>query len=289
MGFVVGDPVVLSNTFTVSGTATDPSLVSLSVTTPAGVTTTYTYAAAQITRTSAGLYTKTITVSAAGAWRYVWTGTGTAADVAPGSFRVDAVAAAVPLATLADINARRATALTSAEEVRVEAILRDASAAVRGYTGQHLTEATETLRIKARTGVVRLPQRPVTAVSVVEDPDDNAISFEWWGDDRVYVGGLTPLNQWELNMRRAPVVYLDITYTHGYATIPDDIVAVVCQIAARAAGVNPEDSGKTSETITNYSYSTGGAAAAGGVGMLSDERSVLDRYRRPGGTAVLAS
>lgn len=193
------------------------------------------------------------------------------------------------LATIADVEARLARDLTGADETRMGRLLIDASAAVRGYTGQLFDVVSETLRMKARTGVLRLPQRPVTAVAAVEDPDDNAVSFEWWGDDRVYVGGLTPLNQWEINGRRSPVTYLDVTYTHGYAAVPADIVAVVCQMAMRAYGVDATDSGKTSESITNYSYSTGGAAAAGGVGMLSDERAVLDRYRRPGGMAVLAS
>lgn len=193
------------------------------------------------------------------------------------------------LATIADVEARLARDLTGADETRMARLLLDASAAVRGYTGQQFDSDTETIRVKARTGVLRLPQRPVTAVGAVEDTDGNAISHEWWGDDRVYVASLTLLNEWEINGRRSPVTYIDVTYTHGYATVPEDIVAVVCQMAMRAYGIRPDDAGKTSESIANYSYSTGGAAAAGGVGMLNDERAVLDRYRRPGGMAVLAS
>lgn len=86
--FVVGDTVTLTNTFKVSGTATDPSTVSLVVTDPAGTATTYTYAGATITKSSTGVYTKNITASTAGLWAYTWTGTGTAADVESGSFEV---------------------------------------------------------------------------------------------------------------------------------------------------------------------------------------------------------
>lgn len=86
--FVVGDTVTLSNTFAVSGTATDPTTVSLTVTDPTGSSTTYTYAGAAITRTATGVYTKNITASAVGAWGVVWTGTGTAADVALSGFEV---------------------------------------------------------------------------------------------------------------------------------------------------------------------------------------------------------
>ena len=90
--FVVGDTVTLSNTFKVSGTATDPTAISLAVTDPAGTATTYTYAGGTITKTSTGLYTKNITASTAGLWSYTWTGTGTAADVENGSFTVEVLA-----------------------------------------------------------------------------------------------------------------------------------------------------------------------------------------------------
>ena len=66
-------------------------------------------------------------------------------------------------------------------------------------------------------------------------------------------------------------------------------MAVVCQIAARAFGRPADQTGVSSETIGQYSYQVGGAAAAGPVGMLADERAVLDRYRRVGGTAWVAS
>ena len=192
------------------------------------------------------------------------------------------------LATVAQVEARLARDLTGADETRMARLLDDASAAVRGYTGQEFTSSTTTVRVKAKTGVLFLPQRPVTAVTAVEDTDNNALSYQWYGDDRIYLWSLTPINEWEINVPLKRMVYVDITYTHGYATVPDDIVAVVCQMAMRAYGVDATDSGKTSESISNYSYSTGGAAAAGGVGLLSDERAVLDRYRRPGGIAVLA-
>ena len=84
MGFLVGEPAVLTNTFTVGGVATDPTTVALAVTDPAGVTTTYTYAGATVSKTSTGVYTKTITPALAGTWAYVWAATGTVEDIAPG-------------------------------------------------------------------------------------------------------------------------------------------------------------------------------------------------------------
>lgn len=84
--FYDGDVATLTNTFAVSSTPTDPTTVSLAITTPSGTTTTYTYAAAEITRTSAGVYTKSIASPEAGDWTFVWTGTGAAADVVKGSW-----------------------------------------------------------------------------------------------------------------------------------------------------------------------------------------------------------
>lgn len=86
--YVVDDTVVLTNTFNVGGTATDPTTITLEVTDPSGTPDTYTYGGGTITKTATGVYTKTITVDQRGTWTYRWTGTGTAADVEDGSFEV---------------------------------------------------------------------------------------------------------------------------------------------------------------------------------------------------------
>lgn len=78
----------LTNTFKVGGTATDPTTVSLTVTDPTGAATTYTFAAAQITKTDTGVYTKDIACATAGTWTYEWIGTGAASDAAAGTWDV---------------------------------------------------------------------------------------------------------------------------------------------------------------------------------------------------------
>lgn len=82
------ETATLSNTFTLNNVATDPGTISLAVTDPLGATSTYTFAGAQITRTSAGVYWKEIPVSTAGEWTYLWTGTSPVADANHGSFTV---------------------------------------------------------------------------------------------------------------------------------------------------------------------------------------------------------
>ena len=72
-----------SNTFQVDGVDTDPTTVSLIVTPPDGAAVTYTYAAAEITKTATGVYAKDIscTSTVPGVWNAVWVGTGAASDV----------------------------------------------------------------------------------------------------------------------------------------------------------------------------------------------------------------
>jgi hypothetical protein len=78
----VGDVAKVSVTFTVSGVATDPSTIELSVQSPSGTTTTYSYAATSVTKASTGSYYKNVTLDAEGTWYWRWKGTGnaTAAD-----------------------------------------------------------------------------------------------------------------------------------------------------------------------------------------------------------------
>jgi hypothetical protein len=96
----------LSNTFTVAGAPTDPTTVSLTVTTPSGVATTYTYAGSAVTKDSAGVYHKDVTCSEAGDWQYQWTGTGAATDTTLGTFTVQEAALGKLYATVDALKSR---------------------------------------------------------------------------------------------------------------------------------------------------------------------------------------
>lgn len=79
----------LTNTFSVGGTATDPTTVTLVVTDPLGQATTYTQSDGDFTHTNGtGIYSIDIPCTSAGTWSYVWTGTGTASDVVAGTWTV---------------------------------------------------------------------------------------------------------------------------------------------------------------------------------------------------------
>ena len=171
--FVAGDTVTLTNTFAVSGAATDPSTVSLVVTDPAGTATTYTYAGATITKSSTGVYTKNITASTAGLWAYTWTGTGTAADVANGTFEVHAnqpvAASAVDILTL--IEARQALSMNGDEGSAELALLVSAVSGQLDELCGPIVQRTVTGEAHDGGALVRLKHAPVASVTSVVEYD----------------------------------------------------------------------------------------------------------------------
>lgn len=86
--YLEGATVRLQATFKVSGTETDPNTVTLKVKDPSGTTTSYTYAAGELTKDSTGVYYKDVTPDDVGAWTYRFIGTGAAAGVDEATFEV---------------------------------------------------------------------------------------------------------------------------------------------------------------------------------------------------------
>ena len=143
------------------------------------------------------------------------------------------------------------------------ALLR-ASVRVRAYTGQQISAGTSTVTL--RGPVCRLPQRPVTAVTSVTDEDGVVLAST---DYELAPGGTLSVDDTGL---------LTVTYSHGFAVIPDEVVEVVCTVAARlsvsnealASGVQQEQSGSASQTF-------GWDAWKAQSSLTSEEKAVLDR------------
>lgn len=187
------------------------------------------------------------------------------------------------LATRDDLENRYPGVVPEALYARFEFVLADASAAVRRRAGQDFNAAATTARFKIRNGIVRLAQRPVTAVTSVQDVNGNDVAYEWDGNDRLDVC-CNPLNAWELEPYRNGLRHVDVTYGHGYTTIPDDIIGITCAAAFRALGQSPLDGSITQESIDGYMYQRGTIGAAGAFGFLPDELEILNLYRRVGGS-----
>lgn len=193
-----------------------------------------------------------------------------------------------PIATIEDVEDRLGRTIEGEDErIRVAALLDDASGAIRAYCGRPFASGPVTLRIRPSGDYIRLGR--ATSVTAVTNPASvppgAAVPFQFDQLDRVYLWPVT--YRWALDweFRGVPTV-VDIAYVADDDT-PAAVLAICCQMAMRAYGVRPEDSGKQQEAIAGYSYSTGTSAASGGVGMLPDERAVLDRFVNVGNTIWL--
>jgi hypothetical protein len=128
--------------------------------------------------------------------------------------------AIAPLATIADLTARGVT-VDASEVAAVNSYLDVASALVRDAAGSPVSQTTSTLTLEARGIRVALPGAPVTAVSAVS-VDGVAVS-----DYKLLSGALTR----PCGFREGEEV--TVTYTHGLATVPADIVDIVCRLAGQ--------------------------------------------------------
>lgn len=191
------------------------------------------------------------------------------------------------LATLEDVEARLGSRIDDEQRARIAAaLLRDASAAVRLYTGQTFTQVVDdVVMVRVRNGVGRLPQRPVTAVTAATarafDGSQIPTWFQWDGVQAVRAYPQVP-NVFAFEPFTVDLAWITVTYTHGYpdGELPPALVGIVAQIVGRALGTDLLQSGVQSETIAGYSYTLGAAAAAGGFGLLPNEKSALDYFRR---------
>lgn len=201
-----------------------------------------------------------------------------------------------PLATVTDLEARLGRDLTAEEAARADALLADASALIRAYTRQDFTQVLGDVIVLRPVGtVVRLPQRPVQQVTQVvavggsDTLPDVALpagSWTWDGIDRVDIW--PPSTDWILNLPEAradgwpSVNTYRITYDHGYATVPADVVATVCAMVLRTLLSPSMAAGMVSERIGAYNYQLqqGSGSSGAAVTLTTADRDALKRYRR---------
>lgn len=194
----------------------------------------------------------------------------------------------VALATVADCEDRLGSSITDADQrTRLASLLDDASAAIRTYTGRSWDTGTVERVMRPSGSYVRLPRGGTYTITAVVDAVSGVdVPYQFDGLDRIYLWPPLFRDGFERDFTGIPAT-VRVSYT-ATSVVPPAIVAVCCQMAIRAYGLDPKDSGHQQESIVGYSYSVGVAAASGGIGMLPDERRVLDAFSSVGGTAWLA-
>lgn len=113
-------------------------------------------------------------------------------------------------------------------------------------------------------GDLVLPEPPVLDVASVVDGED-AVA----GTSLVFTrsGLLRGESYWSGQE-------MTVTYTHGFSPVPDDVVSLCLQVAARIYYAQP--GGVDSESIGSYSYSA--SSNGGGIALSEDERRICRAF-----------
>ncbi|MFC4006637.1 hypothetical protein ACFOY2_05355 [Nonomuraea purpurea] len=174
----------------------------------------------------------------------------------------------LPLASPADA-ARLGYALP---EGRGMEMLARASARLRREAGRPISSTISTVRRRVEGGTALLPGGPITAVSTVarlpEDGGATLTGWRWDGMERVH---RIPLWCGDVN----------VTYAHGFTSMPDELLDLVCSVAARlssteeAAGM---EAGIRSESIDDYSVTYAAEAVETASGLLPGEAAQLAAF-----------
>lgn len=203
------------------------------------------------------------------------------------------------LATTEDLEARLGRELTPDEAARAPALLADASALMRAFTGQDFEPvAGDVIILRPVGSMLRLPQRPVTAVTSVAavGPDGSTIGslsgWTWDGRDKIDLTCAERAGSWPVNWRDPLPDTYQVNYDHGETPIPAIVVATVCAMVLRTLLSPSMTAGMVAERIGAYNYQLqqGAGAAGASVTMTEADEKAVRRYgpRRAGTIQVEA-
>lgn len=166
--------------------------------------------------------------------------------------------------------AELATSLATTEADR----LMQAEALVRGFCGWHIAPSRADVTHTAtepRGRVILLPSLHVTAIaSITRDGVSLATDDYDWS-----ANGIVTTRQGGWSGRSVVV-----TFTHGYASVPAEVTAVVQAIAQRAVQ-NPGSLVRTQDGPFADTYSQTGFNQSLPLALHDAEKDVLRRYRIP--------
>lgn len=193
------------------------------------------------------------------------------------------------LATIADVEAV-SRPVPSGDESRVERLIQMVSARVVTYTGQTFeVVADDTVTMVPHDGVVRLPQRPVTAVASVTVNGALLAPATYAWSANGYLTRVVPGYGWDDDYPTNPELWgrapLTAVYSHGAVDVPDDIAMVVAERVAAIYLASPEAAlggagGVASKQVAGFTVSY--TANAPVQAWEPAHKMTLDAYRRSG-------
>lgn len=239
----------LTNTFAVSGVATDPTTVTLVVTSPSMTATTYTYAASQITKDSTGVYHKDIACIEDGVWQYLWVGTGAASDAQAGTWTVQSTALQRLYCTPAEMKSRLRITDTI-DDFEIIAALTAVSRSIDSTCNRRFDRVTETRTYQAN-GYYLLDIDDLVSLTTLaaDNAGDGTFETTWAATDfqllpyNVNVGPqVQPYNQIQaVGSLTFPQSYchqlaranrVQITGVWGWPAVPDPVKQAAAILAA---------------------------------------------------------
>jgi hypothetical protein len=156
----------------------------------------------------------------------------------------------VDLASIDDLNHFSQLAIDPSDTAAAF-LLKVASGMVRRYLDQDITATANDVALCDPVGhCVLLPQMPVQSVSLLETTIDGTIwttvaPASYTVSKRA---GVVAARPWTGTQWGSDPESWRVTYTHGYATVPDELKGIVCSIAARfystPSGIDMERTGQ---------------------------------------------
>lgn len=174
-------------------------------------------------------------------------------------------------ATPEQMAARSQGAITSASHPYLAQALAAASGVIRGYCGWHVAPVEEETR--RFPGIPRerlwLPTGRLVEVLTATDAGTSVdvAALDW--DE----SGLLGKTDWTSGLRN-----VEITYRHGFDSVPPEITDLTLQIAARALG-SPLGVVTEKSLTSSVTWAQTAQGVAGGVVLMEHEKPTLAPYR----------
>lgn len=162
--------------------------------------------------------------------------------------------------------------------------LNRASERVRNYTGQTISRVIDDAQdIPVRNLVAFMPQLPADKPTVVKFDGVTFLenSAWYWDPIEMRLCGINPYITsanfsgwwWRHNDR-----YVTVTYSHGYATVPDRIKEIVSSIAFRMANTpSAAEGGTRQEGAGGVNITYASEALSSGANLTASEKAALDQ------------
>lgn len=191
-------------------------------------------------------------------------------------------------ASLGDVQMFTLNEPTPAQSARIPALLDQATARINAYIRRDLNKTQTTSILRSVGAVCTLPKTPVLSVDSVKLIDYLGRAWD------VPVFGFDSIDRLDLSFYNAvvnlPAVMLDatwsgsveVTYTHGYDQIPQEIVDLTAELVARVLNSPMQGvTGVRGQTVGPYSVQIDSSGAGGGlISLTPDDKQLLAKYRR---------